>query len=126
MRIIRTRTALLAGGVAAIMAIGAACSPPPPPPPEVPLDPGCYSNPGPQVDFVYDGPIDTVENAYYVASNNGLCDGPMISTRFTIVQAVDQTSAIATCVGLGLPSSASNFSAIGFNTPADIWTCNDA
>lgn len=104
--------------------LGAGCMPQPPPPPP-PLAPGCYSNAGPQVDFTYDGPIDTLENAQYNFSNNGLCDQEPVGTPFSIVRAPDQAAAIAKCVGLGLPSSASNLADIGFNVPEDIWTCND-
>jgi hypothetical protein len=97
----------------------------PPPPPEEAFVPGCYANPGPQVDFRYDGPIDTLENAVYMSGAAVNCVGPTTGTPFTIVRAPDQAAAIAKCVGLGLPSSASNFSAIGYPVPTDVWTCND-
>ena len=87
--------------------------------------PGCYVNPGPQVDIEYSGPIDTVDNARYDASTNGPCDGFDLGP-FSIVRAPDHAAAIAKCVGLGLPSSASNLLDIGYvDMPGDVWTCND-
>lgn len=97
-----------------------------------PIDPvgSCWDGEDGLNDYAYTGPVNTLNNAYQTASQDGTCTGGAILLH-TVVQAPDQSAAQALCLSLAGLANATRLQNVfggdpptGFPAaPADYWSC---